>query len=165
MDDTTDTPQTFSRRGWRKHHKHLFRLGCELLDISYRQVATICDEDLSTVKAWASAHRDHAVPDWAMHRIRRRLPQLGAFIDKGMEALPDVALPCAADADTQTAVTAQKLCEVLALLVAILPDGVDPAEGERALPPLLHAAEHITRLVQQYQRLVTGAAAGARGVA
>jgi hypothetical protein len=163
VSDATVTPQAFSRVAWRAHHKQLFRLGCDLLDISYPTVARLCDEDVSTVKAWASPHRDHAVPDWAMHVLRRQAAPLAAFIDRGMEALALAEPARANDADAQTSVTAQKLCELLALLVAIMPDGVNGAEANGALASLMHTNEHINRLVQQYQKLA-GAKPGLKAV-
>lgn len=135
-----DTARRFSRAEWRRTHKALFASGCALLGVHYPDVAAVCDENVSTVKAWADPHRDHSIPDWAMRRIHRQLPALAAVIDAGMAALEGGGT---GDVTLESAGAAEAIAVALAAIVTALPDGVSPEEGERALPSLLAAHARI----------------------
>lgn len=154
MKHSVDTSRPFSRERWRQETKRLLREGCGLLGISHTQISIACDEDLSTVKAWANETRDHSPPAWAMERLRRRLPTLARFIDAGLAALPDEGSPRASSVEAQAPITVHSMLVASSQLVLVMPDGITIDEALRTLPSMLAAIEHATRLSVQMQQLV-----------
>jgi hypothetical protein len=150
-----DTARPFKRTEYRAQHKALFRAGCAALAIEYPTVGAVCDENVSTIKAWADPHRDHAIPDWAMRRIRRELPALAAYIDTGM----DVFDGCGASRDAEGAglSAARALSIGAATICTALPDGVLPSEAGASLPALLDARAQLDAVIAAFRAREDGA--------
>lgn len=147
----TKHQKKFSRLDWRTESKRLFRKGVAKFDLEYSDVAAACDENISTVKAWAAKDRDHSVPEWAMVRLRQTYPALAAYIDERMEQFGGSASTGDAEAATIDAIGSN--CRSGAKLAAALPGGISQREASDALPDLYDDLAKTKRAIQIYERI------------
>ena len=153
------TVRAFSARAARSAQKAALAAGCAVLRIELTDLADACDVNYSTAKAWASAQRDHALPDWAMRRIRLSYPALAAYLDAALADLGGEGPLQPESAEAGSKVFVGTLGGVLSAISAGLAgdERYDAREAAELLRVLLDARKQIDRLVPALQRIVEGA--------